>query len=258
MGGVRVPRFESDATPASIGLAFTTHRYPSSDRIELEAWRIPCENARGLVLVFHGYSSGKAAQLAVARELHALGFESFLVDFRGSGGSTGSVTTLGLHEADDVAASVSVATSGATVSPFLYGTSMGGAAVLRAVHEGKVAPRGAVLECTFGRLVDTVKSRFALMGVPAFPSAQLLVFWGGGLEGFSHEPVEYARDVHFPVLLLAGEKDPTISIDQTRELEANLGGPKELVTFAEGRHEGYLGRDPGRWREAVSRFLVAH
>ena len=36
-----------------------------------------------------------------------------------------------------------------------------------------------VLECPFDRLLTTVEHRFELMGVPAFPLARLLTFWGG-------------------------------------------------------------------------------
>src|SRR5436305_1579766 len=82
----------------------------------------------------------------------------------------------------------------------------------------------------FDRLLSTVKARFAGLGVPSFPGAQLLVFWGGwqhGFNGFRHNPVDYARDVSCPVLLLHGRQDPRVSAEQVEEVHANLAGEKE-------------------------------
>ena len=43
-----------------------------------------------------------------ADRLHDLGYACFLVDFRGSGGSSGDATTIGYREADDVVRSVAL------------------------------------------------------------------------------------------------------------------------------------------------------
>src|SRR5579883_879461 len=166
--GVHVPRPTNEATPASCGLPFETLRFPSTGGVELEAWRIPREGSRGRVLLFHGYAASKSSLVSVARELHDLGYETVLVDFRGSGGSSGSVTTLGVLEADDVASAVQRT---GTEAPILYGLSMGSAAILRAVHVHALAPRSIIIECPFGRMLDTVEARFALMGLPSFPGA---------------------------------------------------------------------------------------
>lgn len=254
--GVRIPKFQSKTTPAHYGLEFSTHRFASSHGAELEAWRIPSASSRGVAIVFHGYAAGKAAQLGVAKELHDLGLETVLVDFRGSGGSSGFETTLGVLEADDVAASVAWVTSNvSSAKPIVFGTSMGSAAILRAARFHQLDARAAILECPFGRMLAAVESRFALMGVPSWPTASLLVFWGGGLDGFTHEPVEFARYLRCPTLLLHGDADPTVSVEQVREILANLPARKELVTFPGAVHEGYLSKHRAAWRAAVQRFV---
>jgi alpha-beta hydrolase superfamily lysophospholipase len=259
--GVNVPRPRNVATPASVGLEFETRTFPSEGGVELEAWHVPCERSRGLVLLFHGYASSKSSLLAVARALHDMGYATFLVDFRGSGGSSGDTTTLGVLEGADVASAAGSARSTGHGEPlFLYGISMGSVAILRAIHVHHVRPDAIVLECPFGRLLDTVEARFALMGVPSFPLARLLVFWGGfqhGFDGFAHEPVGYARSVACPALLLQGEDDPTISVAQSREIFERLGGPKTHRTFPGVGHESILARRPAEWRAAVSSLLAS-
>ena len=256
--GVNVPKPTNALSPADYGLAFEAHKCASSDGVELEAWSVPCAPSRGLVLLFHGYAACKAAQLPVAKALHELGHEILMIDFRGSGGSSGTVTTLGVREAEDVAVALAFAATRSPESPVLYGTSMGSVAILRAVHAHGVRPKALVLECPFGRLIDTTRARFALMGVPAFPSAELLVFWGGfqhGFDGFSHDAVNYARSVRCPTLLMHGGNDPTVSFEQTTEIYDRLGGAKKVVSFPGVRHESYLEARPKDWKAAVGEFL---
>ena len=47
--------------------------------------------------------SAKSSLLDSAKVFNLLGYRSVLVDFRGSGGSTGSSTTIGVRESQDVA-----------------------------------------------------------------------------------------------------------------------------------------------------------
>src|SRR5262249_10140426 len=103
------PRPENAGTPADAGLPFEVHRFASDPGVEIEAWFVPRAEPRGPVLLFPGYSASKQALLPEAAALHALGYAPFLVDFRGCGGSSGSVTSLGIHEANDVAAAVDYA-----------------------------------------------------------------------------------------------------------------------------------------------------
>ena len=90
------------------------------------------------------------------------------------------------------------------------------------------------------------------------PIAQILVFWRGvqqGLNGFAHNPVEYAASVRCPVLLLHGEQDPRVSTLEVRSIYDNFGDDKELVLFPRAGHESYLADDSERWKRAVGEFL---
>jgi len=120
--GVRLPKPSNDSTPDRLGLPFEAHRLPGEVGVELDGWYIPRPQARGLVLLFHGYASCKAALLAEARAFHDLGYAAFLLDFRGSGASGGWETTIGYREAKDVARAVDYARSRWPARPLvLYG-----------------------------------------------------------------------------------------------------------------------------------------
>ena len=269
--GVRLGRPRNTMTPATLRMPYTTHRYRGSGGIEYEAWhvpaggvplrRLPFQRPRGVVVLFHGYANCKAGLLAEADVVRRAGYDAFLVDFRGSGGSGGASTTVGYREADDVADAVAYAQR--TFQPrrtVLYGRSMGAAAALRAVSLGKVKPDALVIESPFDRMLTTVDHRFRLMGVPAFPLSRLLVFWGGvqhGYWAFGHNPAEYARSVSCPTLMIRAGKDPFIRGHEAEAVFNNVPAAKQMVVFEDAGHQALVAVDPGRWSRDVTRFLLA-
>ncbi len=212
-----------------------------------------------MVILFHGYSAEKTSLSGEARAFLDLGASVLLVDFRGSGGSSESYTTVGVHEAEDVAAAVRYARGKLSHdNVFLFGRSMGAAAILRAVHAHAIQPDGVILEAVFDTLLNTVRHRFRAMKVPAFPSAELLVFWGGrqwGFDGFEHNPSAYAASVRCPVLLMHGARDPRVRLTEARRVFEAIPGTKEFVTFEQSGHESYLSNNASQWRTAVERFI---
>jgi uncharacterized protein len=258
--GVDNPRPENHATPESLGLPFAIHKVQSDDGITLEAWHIPREGAKALVLMFHGYAACKAQLLGEANALHELGYAVLLVDFRGSGGSSGRETSLGVAEAEDVRQVWDYARlTWRDQRIVLYGQSMGSAAILRALslHE-EIQPAACVLECPFDKLRSTVGNRFTAMGLPAFPGADLLLFWGSvqvGFNGYRHNPVEYAKAVRCPVLLLHGGNDTRVLPEQAEAIFENLAGDKEYKVFGAAGHESYLAACADEWKQSISAFL---
>lgn len=260
VAGVKVNRPHNRATPKDLGLPFEVHRFPTANGGECESWHVPCDGAKNLCILFHGYAGCKSGLLSEAAALHELGFATLLVDFRGSGGSSGNTTTIGYREADDVLAAVRYAQDKLDPQPpILYGQSMGSAAILRAVAALDVKPRALIIECPFDRLLTTVEHRFEAVGIPSFPSAELLVFWGSVQQGhwaFGHNPIDSAPRVTCPVLMMHGAKDPRVTLAEAESILASLRGPKQLVVFPELGHGFGLGSDITRWKQAVGEFLA--
>jgi pimeloyl-ACP methyl ester carboxylesterase len=259
--GVSVPRPENDRTPLDIGLDFHTKRIEVGSKIVLETWLLPVDKSQGTVLLLHGYAGAKCDLLAEAKAFHELGYVVWLVDFRGSGGSSENYTTIGYSEAEDVAATITYIREDSDDQPLIiYGRSMGAAAILRALHAHNSKVDAVILESVFDRLQTTVGNRFRQMGLPAYPASNLLIFWGGictGFNGDEHNPAKYVRSCHCPTLFLHGEIDPNATLQEARNVQTQSGDrDSELVVFERTGHTPTIEADFARWKGAVSRLLA--
>lgn len=251
--GVKNPRPAHKLKPDTV---FETVTIKSD--VNLEAWKMKTAESRGTVIMFHGYSGEKSSLLSRSAEIRKMGYNTLLVDFKGSGGSEGNGTTIGFDESREVIDCVNFVRNEGEDNIHLFGTSMGAAAILKALHEQDVTPKSIILECPFGRLDKTVAARFRVMGLPAFPLSDVLTFWGGvqnGYWAFAHNPEDYAKDVRCPTLLLFGEKDDRVSRKETDTIFKNLSGEKQLVTYPEQGHALFTDENQKLWTRDVMSFI---
>jgi alpha-beta hydrolase superfamily lysophospholipase len=257
--GAEVPRPENRRTPHELGLEYERHVFEGGRGVALEAWLIPEANPRATVVLFHGHAASKDSQLREAKAFHGMGLNALLVDFYGSGGSAAKQTSIGFYEALDVTKAFVYARGLPRTGPvFLYGASMGAAAILKAVADDRLEPAGLILECPFDSLVATVRHRFTNQGLPSFPLADLLVFWGGLQQGFNpyrYRPVDSALRIGSPTLLMNGDQDPWVRPEEARAIHEHLRGPKTLCLLPGVGHDSCLRARPEDWRLAVSSFL---
>lgn len=88
--------------------------------------------------------------------------------------------------------------------------------------------------------------------------AALLDFWGGvqnGFWAFSHKPVEYAKRVKCPTLLLYGGQDEKVSRNEIDELFSNLHRTKQLKVYPFAGHDDYLVKYKQQWINDVDGFM---
>jgi uncharacterized protein len=254
--GVNNPRPVNKHKPTQV---YSTLVLQSNKKIE--CWYIKSNKSilsKGTIMIFHGYGGDKSTMLDKSDEFLKLGYNTFLVDFMGSGGSEGDQTTIGFKEAEEVKTAWEFLDKRGEKNIYLFGTSMGAVAILKALNDFNLNPKGIILECPFGSMKHTVGARFKKMSVPSFPMASLLVFWGGlenGFWAFGHNPTEYAKSVKVPTLLFYGEKDKSVSREEIDGIFNNLKGKKTLKTFELSGHENYLIKYNHSWVDSVSDFL---
>jgi uncharacterized protein len=225
---------------------------------KIECWSIKADNPKGTVILFHGYSGKKSLMLDKSDEFLKMGYNTLLVDFMGSGGSEGNQTTLGFRESEEVKTAFDYLAKRGEKNIYLFGTSMGAVAILKAINDYGINPTGIIIECPFGSMYQTTCARFKIMNAPTFPIAALLVFWGGiqnNFWAFGHNPTTYAKKVNCPTLLLYGEQDKNVSREEIDTIYGNLKGMKMLRTYEHAGHENYLIRYKQQWVQNIQTFM---
>jgi uncharacterized protein len=258
--GVNNPRPTNKTKPT---VYYETIELQSNKKIE--CWYLKKDNSartdtiNGTIIICHGYGGEKSSMLDKATIFDSLNYNTFLIDFMGSGGSEGYTTTIGFKEAEQVKTAYDYLTSKGVKDIYLFGTSMGAVAIMKALKDCNLKPKGIIIECPFGTMYQTVSARFKNMNVPTFPMAGLLVFWGGlqnGFWAFGHKPTEYAKHITCPTLLLYGEQDKNVSRQEIDNIFTNLAGQKQLSTYKKVGHENYLIKYKVEWTKDVINFLA--
>lgn len=252
-------------TPASVGIRnYQEVSFLSADGLRLRGWYIPPRN--GAVVIFvHGLGSNRGQLLDDARMLYDHGYGSLLYDSRNSGESEGEVTTLGLQEMNDVDGAVEFVLAqpgGEATRIGLFGHSMGGATVILAgARNGRV---GVVIAASaYTAVEDNIGSGLRhLTGLPAFPFAPLVVFFGErevGMEIAQVRPVDVIGSISpRAVLVVHGAKDEVIPVSNAYELYAAAGEPRDLYILGSGGHADLLQADPEDYERRIIGFLEHH
>ncbi len=252
--GISVPKPSNQYTPS---VAYETFFIQSHET--LEAWNIDVPNRKGIVILFHGYSSSKDDLLPYSTAFNKKGYSTVLVDFMGSGGSSGNTTTIGFKEGRDVKEVFNIVKNKYPKDEIiLFGPSMGAVSIMKAIEQFNLKPDKIILECPFGSMIATTKIRFEAMNLPSFPFAHMILFYGGiqnGFNAFQHKPTEYAKEISVPTLLLYGAKDERVNKSEVEEIYQNLAGKKEFVILEKSAHEIYLNDDAQKWNEVIDHFL---
>ncbi len=256
--GVSNPKSRISKRPAT----YTTFTLQSNK--QLVGWEVKTDSvpAKGTVIFCHGYGGCKSSMVTRADEFTQLGYNAVLFDFMGSGESEGVQCTLGVFEAEEVRDVFNYVSQKGEKKIYLFGSSMGATAIMRAMSTWSMSTSGVILEFPFGTLYHTVCNRFNNMGVPVVPMAAILTFWGGlqnGFWAFSHNPNNYAENMTAPLLLFYGKLDKTVTTEETNEIYERYKGPKVVQVFDKAGHETFLNTEYAAvWRDRVKEFMKAY
>ena len=249
-------------SPADVNLEMSVIRIPSS-RGALAAWYLPASNGCTLVCC-HGINDNSGQWLPQIARLHARGgYGALLFDFAGHGQSEGSQVTYGIRERHDVTAAIEYLRQRGDVDMdrvAILGYSLGAiTAVLAAVEHPDL--RAVVIESGFSDLYHDIAKLFTrYTGLPAFPFAHLVIFWGQRIAHVRLSEIRPAQVIGGiaprPVLIISDLRDGLADEPYDGEhLYQAAGEPKELWQVAEATHVNAFGVEPEAWIDHVGAFL---
>lgn len=258
--GFQRPRPQNQSDPSALNIPYTDLMVDSDLNRKIHLWKIPGQADKPVFVLFHGFGGNLEKMLPACKILHHIGYPMYMAEFPGSGQSSGNQSTIGIRESGDVKKIydyVKAKESGRKI--ILFGSSMGAAAISRAVALESIKPDALILESPFDSLLETMKNRFQRLKLPSFPLAHLITGWVGvlcGTNAFNHAPAHYIRSATMPVLLMHGEEDVNVSSSQINLIYENIPTPKKILHVFPGvGHKFFSQTNPELWKSALTTFL---
>jgi alpha-beta hydrolase superfamily lysophospholipase len=232
----------------------------TADGKDIAAWYAKADSmSKGTVVLFHGLANSKGGLINESNEFRFMGYNVMLVDFCGHGGSSGYTTTIGYRESEEVKLAYDWLIKKGEQKIFLYGTSMGAVAIIKAIAENNMNIAGAILEMPFGSLHQHMKARAKTLGFPKQPFGVLVTFWTGvrrGFNGFKLNTYKNAESVNCPVLFQWGNNDHLVPQAEAENIYQHIGSTqKKFVVYEKGVHSSLLQQNSTQWRMEVEGFL---
>ncbi len=235
----------------------------SFDGLKLVSLLVPAENAKGTIIVMHGYRSRANIDFVPELEfLNALQYNLLVVMQRSHDESEGKYITFGIKERFDCRqwAEYAVKRFGEDKDIFLAGISMGASTVLMASGL-KLPPnvRGIIADCGFTSPWEIIKRVGKLnMHIPTFPFVYGVNFFTKHLAGFGlreYSTLEAMKVNTKPVLFIHGDADKFVPLYMTKQSYHACKAPKELLVIPGAAHAASYLKDTETCQKAIVNFV---
>ena len=218
-------------------------RFTTADGVELGGWFLAATAAseRTTVIVFNGNAGNRSHRVELADALNRHGLQVLLMDYRGYGGNAGAPSERGL--AADARAARAYLASRPDVDPsrlVYFGESLGAAVAVDLASEHP--PAALILRSPFTSLGDVGRYHY-----PFLPVRWLLQD--------RYPSVDRIRQIDAPLLVIAGDRDGIVPIEQSRRLYDEAAEPKELLVVAGADHNDVALLAGREMISAIVRFI---
>jgi uncharacterized protein len=230
------------AAPQQYGLeGFEDLRATSADGVNVQLWYRKAAPNFPTVIYFHGNAAHLGNRAGIFAALAGQGFGVLALSYRGYGASEGSPTEDGIyHDARCAIAYLTEKHSIPLTSILLFGESLGTGVAIQMATEYNIA--GVVLEAPY----TSVAARAA--EIYFYVPVNLLI-----KDRF--DSLSKAPRVKAPVLILHGELDNVIPVQQGRALYAAITSAKKAIYFPRVAHNDF---DTGEISAHVLDFAREH
>jgi len=217
------PVAEIERTPKSVGLVFDDVFFTTADGVRLNGWFAPYAGARTTLLWFHGNAGNISHRVDGMKLLHdKVKADVFIVDYRGYGRSEGTVSEKGTYE--DARAALRYLRTRKDLDPkniAFFGQSLGAAVATElAAGENCLA---LILEAPFVSIREMARVVFPFLPI-------------GPLLRTRYDVAEKIKEVKAPILVLQGDRDDVIPVEQGKKVFAAAPSPKEFFAIRGAGH----------------------
>jgi hypothetical protein len=198
------------------------------------------------ILYFHGNGEVVSDYDDIAPLYHREGINLVVADYRGYGASDGSPTFSHLiNDGRKVLEKVGeeLAKRGLRNEMWVMGRSMGSVAALDLAHQFPEKMRGMIIESGFASVTRLIKH----LGLPS---------GGIDLEPIEQERIGMIREISVPTLIIHGEYDNLVPLQEAKDLFAYLGGrQKKLVVIPKADHNSVMFYGMKKYFDSIKEFM---
>ncbi len=220
------PAKEIESTPHNIGLEYQELTLKTKDGVDISAWYIPAEDARGFLLFCHGNAGNISHRLDSIRIFHGLGLSVLIFDYRGYGKSQGSPDEEGTYY--DAEAAWDYLVNILHVKPekiVLFGRSLGSAVVAELALRRQAS--ALIIESGFTSVPDLGKKFF-----PHLPVSLI--------SRYHYASISKVGKIKIPKLFVHSPEDEIVPFEHGVKLFEKASEPKEFLKIVGGHNEGFL------------------
>ncbi|MEK6646328.1 MAG: alpha/beta hydrolase [Candidatus Firestonebacteria bacterium] len=236
-------RMKGDFTPAGFNLTYENVKFKTSDGLELAGWFIPVNKPKGLIILCHGIGADKSDLVRMAPFLYHGGYSVFIFDFRSHGDSSGKYTSMGYYERQDLNSAIDylkLRKDCSNLNIGVYGFSMGASIAYIVSSENKEI-KAVIGDSGFVSAKDII-TRYAnkFFHIPKYPLVPIVIWVGEKWIKCKYSDIDAIKYIEKisprPVLIIHGEKDENIPVDDARKLFEKAREPKELWIIPNAGH----------------------
>jgi uncharacterized protein len=247
-------------SPLDYGLPFEEVSVVTADGFHLAGWFVPSQNG-AVIIAQHGLHGGRNNMLYDAELLFRHGYGVLLSSFRAHDINDGTLVTFGKYEVQDMEAWYQYLLTRSDIDPnriAILGESMGGmVSILYTAQNSNI--RALAVHSAFSSIdAAAAKAVEHYTGLPPFPFAPLIVWWGEQLAGFDSSEIDATRWIGQisprPVFIMMGGQDDHIPAQSGQWLYDAASEPKELWYVPEAGHHGLPEIAPEEYERRVSEF----
>ena len=234
----------------------------SFDGLKLAGTWLETENAKGTIILAHGYRSCKLVEFSMVLDFYqGYGLNILLPDQRAHGKSEGRVITFGVKECRDVEKWIDWVNENENYKPvMLSGLSMGASTVLfLADEELPKNVKGIIADCGFTSPWEIISRVFRnVTHLPAAASLWVAEVFARVFGGFSlrqKNTKEVLKNSKLPILMVHGKADGFVPCEMTQQGYDACTGEKEIFLVEGADHGLSFLKDTERYKEKVRAFL---
>ncbi len=236
-----------------------------NDGVRLHALWIPAHNAKGTILLAHGYRSSMFFDFGSVFEVyHNLQMNILLPDQRCHGESQGKYITFGVKESQDMQKWIDYHNSElGNFQMIVSGISMGAATIMYLADQ--VLPKnvkGMIVDCGFTSPAAIISHVFtSTVHLPAVPFIWIADLFARVFAGFSFYQKDSRKTLansRLPVLMIHGKADDFVPAYMSQQGYDACTSEKKLFMVENAEHGTSYWEEPEQYRQHVIAFLNKH